>query len=211
MGFDPLRKTSFEKQNLLLLRRVLKLLATLNMIIGEINIITTTKHNHINPTLIIAFAQPHPNFYPHTSRNPIPKAKINTWEVGSHCSSTVVIRGESISKIGFSKIQISCIIIENRMHQAWGFANEGRKMATDQKAEKKKEAFWEVANDNVIIVPDIDAETEAIQQDVSKPMGLEVEKLVDFYDMQIETRKSTLPAPEEGVDLSLLLSMIRTG
>ena len=28
--------------------------------------------------------------------------------------------------------------------------------------------------------------------------------------MQIETRKSTLPAPEEGVDLSLLLSMIRT-
>ena len=93
----------------------------------------------------------------------------------------------------------------------WGFANEGRKMATDQKAEKKKEAFWEVANDNVIIVPDIDAETEAIQQDVSKPMGLEVEKLVDFYDMQIETRKSTLPAPEEGVDLSLLLSMIRTG
>ena len=211
MGFDPLRKTSFEKQNLLLLRRVLKLLATLNMIIGEINIITTTKLNHINPTLIIAFTQPHPNFYPHTLRNLTPKAKINTWKVGSHCNRMVVIRGESISKIGFSKIQISCIIIENHMHQAWGFANEGRKMATDQKAEKKKEAFWEVANDNVIIVPDIDAETEAIQQDVSKPMGLEVEKLVDFYDMQIETRKSTLPAPEEGVDLSLLLSMIRTG
>jgi hypothetical protein len=63
----------------------------------------------------------------------------------------------------------------------------------------------------VIVVPDIDAETEAIQQDVSNPMGLEVEKLVDFYDMQIETRKSTLPATEEGVDLSLLLSMIRTG
>ena len=41
-------------------------------------------------------------------------------------------------------------------------------------------------------------------------MGLEAEKLVDFYDMQIETRKSTLPATEEGVDLSLLLSMIRT-
>lgn len=28
--------------------------------------------------------------------------------------------------------------------------------------------------------------------------------------MQIETRKSTLPSTEEGVDLSLLLSMIRT-
>ena len=68
-----------------------------------------------------------------------------------------------------------------------------------------------MANENVIVVPDIDAETEAIQQDVSNPMGLEVEKLVDFYDMQIETRKSTLPATEEGVDLSLLLSMIRTG
>jgi len=52
MGLDPLRNKSFEKKNLLLLRRVLKLLATLNMIIGEINIITTTKHNHINIHLI---------------------------------------------------------------------------------------------------------------------------------------------------------------
>lgn len=34
---------------------------------------------------------------------------------------------------------------------------------------------------------------------------------MDFYDMQIETRKSTLPSTEEGVDLSLLLSSIRTG
>jgi intraflagellar transport protein 43 len=97
------------------------------------------------------------------------------------------------------------------MSQGWGFSKDNVKMATNQLAEKKKEAFWEVANENVIVVPDIDAETEAIQQDVSNPMGLEVEKLVDFYDMQIETRKSTLPATEEGVDLSLLLSMIRTG
>lgn len=28
--------------------------------------------------------------------------------------------------------------------------------------------------------------------------------------MQIETRKNTLPIPEEGVDLSLLLSLMRT-
>lgn len=60
-------------------------------------------------------------------------------------------------------------------------------------------------------MPDIDAETEAIQTDVSKPLSMQVEKLVDFYDMQIETRKSTLPSTEEGVDLSLLLSSIRTG
>lgn len=95
--------------------------------------------------------------------------------------------------------------------QGWGFS-QGTKvnLATNQVVEKKKEAFWEVANENVIVVPDIDAETEAMQTDVSNPMGLEVEKLVDFYDMQIETRKSTLPATEEGVDLSLLLGMIRT-
>jgi len=31
-----------------------------------------------------------------------------------------------------------------------------------------------MANENVIIVPDIDAETEAIQQDVSNPTGLQV-------------------------------------
>lgn len=63
MGLDPLRNKSFEKKNLLLLRRVLKLLATLNMIIGEINIITTTKHNHINTILIIHFI-PSSHFYP---------------------------------------------------------------------------------------------------------------------------------------------------
>lgn len=56
----------------------------------------------------------------------------------------------------------------------------------------------------------MDAEAEAIQQNVSNPVGMEAEKLVDFYDMQIETRKNTLPSTEEGVDLSLLLSSIRT-
>lgn len=45
-------------------------------------------------------------------------------------------------------------------------------------------------------MPDIDAETEAIQADVSNPMGMEAQKLIEFYDLQIETRKSTLPAPE---------------
>ena len=42
-----------------------------------------------------------------------------------------------------------------------------------------------MANENVIVVPDIDAETEAIQQDVSNPLGAQAEQLVDFYDMQI--------------------------
>ena len=61
-----------------------------------------------------------------------------------------------------------------------------------------------------MVIPDIDAETEAIQADVSNPLHMQAEKLVDFYDMQIETRKSTLPSTEEGVDLSTLLSSIRT-
>lgn len=93
----------------------------------------------------------------------------------------------------------------------WGFSqNKNAHLSVDQKIDKKKEAFWEVANENVIVVPDIDAETVAMQQDVSNPTGLQMEKLVDFYDLQIETRKNTLPATEEGVDLSLLLSSIRT-
>lgn len=98
------------------------------------------------------------------------------------------------------------------MIQGWGFAKDNNvKMATNQVVEKKKEAFWEVANQNVIVVPDIDAETEAIQADVSNPLEIQAQKLIEFYDLQIETRKSTLPAAEEGVDLSLFLSMIRTG
>ena len=62
------------------------------------------------------------------------------------------------------------------MSQGWGFSqdNSNVKMNTNQVVEKKKEAFWEVANENVIVVPDIDAETEAMQTDVSNPMGLEV-------------------------------------
>ena len=67
-----------------------------------------------------------------------------------------------------------------------------------------------MANENVIVMPDIDAETEAIHADVSNPLAMQADKLVDFYDMQIETRKSTLPSTQEGVDLSLLLSAIRT-
>lgn len=58
------------------------------------------------------------------------------------------------------------------MSQGWGFSKENVRMATNQLVQKKKEAFWEVANQNVIVVPDIDAQTEAIQQDVSNPMGL---------------------------------------
>lgn len=57
--------------------------------------------------------------------------------------------------------------------QGWGFSNGNNvNLATNQVVEKKKEAFWEVANENVIVVPDIDAETEAMQTDVSNPMGL---------------------------------------
>lgn len=37
----------------------------------------------------------------------------------------------------------------------------------------------------MIILPDIDAETEAVQADVSKPQTMQADKLVDFYDMQI--------------------------
>ena len=93
----------------------------------------------------------------------------------------------------------------------WGFNKEKNvHIATHQKVEKKNQAFWEDANDNVIEIPDIDAEQVAIQQDVSNPLTMQADKLVDFYDMQIETRKSTLPATEEGVDLSILLSSIRT-
>jgi len=42
-----------------------------------------------------------------------------------------------------------------------------------------------MANENVIVIPDIDAETEAIHADVSNPLAMQVDKLVDFYDMQI--------------------------
>lgn len=76
--------------------------------------------------------------------------------------------------------------MSNHINQGWGFSKDtNAKMDTNLVVEKKKEAFWEVANENVIVVPDIDAETEAMQTDVSNPIGVEVEKLVDFYDMQI--------------------------
>ena len=36
-----------------------------------------------------------------------------------------------------------------------------------------------------MVIPDIDAETQAIQTDVSNPLAMQADKLVDFYDMQI--------------------------
>lgn len=47
--------------------------------------------------------------------------------------------------------------------QGWGFSGEQKGgLSTNEKIDKKKEAFWEVANENVIVVPDIDAEQEAL-------------------------------------------------
>jgi hypothetical protein len=40
-----------------------------------------------------------------------------------------------------------------------GLSNEGKRLPANQLAEKKKDAFWEVANEDVIFVPDINAET----------------------------------------------------
>lgn len=36
-----------------------------------------------------------------------------------------------------------------------------------------------------MVLPDIDADAEAIQTDVSNPLAMQADKLVDFYDMQI--------------------------
>ena len=80
--------------------------------------------------------------------------------------------------------------------EAWGSGKNTANIQPVQKAEKKSQAFWGAANENVMVIPDIDAETEAIQADVSNPFMMQAEKLVDFYDMQIETRKSTLPSTE---------------
>lgn len=39
----------------------------------------------------------------------------------------------------------------------WGFEGKSGSVTTNQKIEKKNQAFWQIANQNVIIVPDIDA------------------------------------------------------
>ena len=41
--------------------------------------------------------------------------------------------------------------------QGWGFSKDNVKLNTEQKIDKKKEAFWQAANQNVMVVPDIDA------------------------------------------------------
>lgn len=44
-------------------------------------------------------------------------------------------------------------------NEGWGFANNADAHLQVQKVEKKNQAFWEAANENVIVIPDIDAET----------------------------------------------------
>lgn len=43
--------------------------------------------------------------------------------------------------------------------EAWGTGKVNTSSEPLQKAEKKNAAFWEAANENVMIIPDIDAET----------------------------------------------------
>lgn len=41
----------------------------------------------------------------------------------------------------------------------WGFSKDKNiNIATNQRVEKKNQAFWEAANDNIMIIPDVDAE-----------------------------------------------------
>ncbi len=60
------------------------------------------------------------------------------------------------------------------------------------------------------MIPDIEADAVANQQSNNAPVNLVSNKVQDFYSLQIETRKNTLPLPEEGVGLSLLISLLRT-
>lgn len=92
----------------------------------------------------------------------------------------------------------------------WGFSKVNAQIDTTQKVEKKSQAIWEQANENILVIPDIEADAVANQQSNNAPVNLVSNKVKDFYDLQIETRKNTLPVPEEGVDLSLLISMMRT-
>lgn len=41
----------------------------------------------------------------------------------------------------------------------WGFSKDkNTNITTNQRVEKKNQAFWEAANDNIMIIPDVDAE-----------------------------------------------------
>jgi hypothetical protein len=56
-------------------------------------------------------------------------------------------------------------------------------------------AIWEQANENILVIPDIEADAVANQQSTNAPVNLVSNKVKDFYDLQIETRKNTLPIP----------------
>jgi hypothetical protein len=78
----------------------------------------------------------------------------------------------------------------------WGFSKNNAQIDTTQKVEKKSMAIWEQANENILVIPDIEADAVANQQSTNAPVNLVSNKVKDFYDLQIETRKNTLPIPE---------------
>jgi len=41
--------------------------------------------------------------------------------------------------------------------EGWGFSQNNVNLNTQNKVDKKQQSVWEVANENIIVVPDIDA------------------------------------------------------
>lgn len=77
----------------------------------------------------------------------------------------------------------------------WGFSKNNNIMVDmSQQGNKRAQAIWEQANENVIVIPDAEADLVANQQSDNVATNLVSHKVKDFYDLQLETRKSTLPS-----------------
>lgn len=96
------------------------------------------------------------------------------------------------------------------LKSGWGFSKNNIAIDMSQQGNKRTQAIWEQANENVIVIPDAEADSVANQLSDNVATNLVSHKVKDFYDLQVETRKSTLPSAEEGVDLGILLSFMRT-
>ena len=68
----------------------------------------------------------------------------------------------------------------------WGFSkNNNIRVDMSQQGNKRAQAIWEQANENVIVIPDAEADSIANQQSDNIATNLVSHKVKDFYDLQL--------------------------
>eukprot|EP01016_Furgasonia_blochmanni_P027337 TRINITY_DN2884_c0_g1_i5.p1 TRINITY_DN2884_c0_g1~~TRINITY_DN2884_c0_g1_i5.p1 ORF type:complete len:187 (-),score=60.25 TRINITY_DN2884_c0_g1_i5:60-560(-) len=100
---------------------------------------------------------------------------------------------------------------KGEVKKGWGFDTKADEpiLDTSQKTEKRQNNIWEQKGEDLIVIPDVEEESNDIRGQVSAPPVNIATKVTDLSELLKSDRQYSLPQLEEGVDLSLLMNALR--